>query len=80
MSSQEIIEDLVVPVDDTTRRLLEMLKLALEAEPPVPDIELHEGTHLEVVARTYEDWQRGVYGLRALVGVRLIERALEALA
>lgn len=46
-------------------------------EPTRPDTDRHAGTHLETIARTYDQWERHMDAMRLLIGVRLTSRALE---
>lgn len=63
----------------TTQMLLEYLDAHLGQEPPAPDLEVHAGHHLNIVARQYDEWERTKLGLHALLGVRLVNEALEQL-
>lgn len=64
-------------MDETTSKLLDLLIEKMGEEPEFPDLEIHTGSHLELVSRRYNEWERGVYGLRSLVGVRLLNEAIE---
>lgn len=67
----------VLSVDDTTARLIAMAKDLKAQEPARPDTDRHAGTHLETIARTYDQWERHMDAMRLLIGVRLTSRALE---
>lgn len=82
---QSIVDDLcrqvtggtiALPVDDTTRRLIDMAKEVQALEPPRPDLDQHTGHHLEQIARDYDQWERHLGALRLLIGVRLTNAAL----
>ena len=62
----------------TDQMILEALKKHMSEEPPCPDPEEHTIHEMATVARRYEEWdvQRSAY--RALLGARLVNRALEA--
>lgn len=64
-------------IDSTTLKFIGMLQTKMNDEPAYPNPEHFEGTTLEVVARTRLQWEDEVRGLRALLGVRLIDMALE---
>jgi hypothetical protein len=61
---------------ELTARLLDLLRQKIAEEPTAPDLDVHVGSHLELVARQYDEWQRSVTGLRLLCGVRLVNEAL----
>jgi len=63
-------------VDDLTYRFLLLLTERIAEEPLRPTDEMPEGMSLEVAERHHE-WFRQVAGLRALIGVRLTNTALE---
>ena len=64
--------------NEMTQRLLDLLLEKYNEEPPAPDLDVHIGSHLELVAGTYAQWQRSIDGLRMLCGVRLVDEALAA--
>jgi len=63
-------------MNDLTARLLAMLREKIAEEPTAPDLNVHTGSHLDLVARQYDEWERSVSGLRMLCGVRLVNEAL----
>lgn len=64
-------------VDYTTERFIEMLRQVMRDEPVVPDLDRHDGHHLAEVAMNHYEWQRRIGALRLLIGVRLVNEALE---
>lgn len=66
-----------IDVDDTTARLITMLREVLTDEPETPDPETHDGHHMAEVAMTHYEWARQVAALRLLIGVRLTNAALD---
>lgn len=68
---------MMLTVDDTTARMIELLRERLAEEPEVPDLDRHIGTHLEIVARRYNEWERQCGGFRVLIGARLVRLAVE---
>lgn len=64
-------------MNKTTAALLGMLRERLAQEPPFPDPEEHHGHRYESVAREHDEWGRHVAALRLLLGVRLVNEALD---
>lgn len=65
-------------IDGTSRMVLDALADALVREPQVPDLDLHVGRHLEEIARHHDDWSREVDAWRHVLGLQLVNRALDA--
>lgn len=63
--------------DRTTAMLLQYLREHMDKEPPRPDLDVHTGSHLELVAREYDRWERTRGGLYALLGARLVNEHLD---
>jgi hypothetical protein len=63
-------------VDDTTRRLIEMLRAAHQDEPERPDPGQHPDALLEEIARAHSEWSRTIGALRYLIGARLTSLSL----
>jgi len=66
-----------VIIDDTTQRMVEMLREASQDEPEFVDPDIHTGHYLEEIAMVHYAWERKVGALRLLIGVRLTNLALE---
>lgn len=66
----------MVAVTRTTAMMLDLLQEKLDAEPTAPDLDYHQGHHLEEIARAHDQWQREVNAFRLLCGVRLVNEAL----
>lgn len=64
--------------DNTTDMLLAALRELLDNEPEPVDLDVHEGYHRISVARRYDEWERSVSAYRLLLGVRLVNEALDA--
>jgi hypothetical protein len=64
-------------MNKTNKILLGLLREKFAAEPEAPNSETQTGSHLELVARTRDEWEREVFGLHALLGSRLINELLE---
>lgn len=64
-------------MSDLNERLLDELAKHLAVEPERPDLDVHIGHHLEAVARRWNEWDRGRAAWRHLLGVRLVNEALE---
>lgn len=65
-------------MDHVTEMLLDQLIILLDHEPPEdaghhPSMELHER-----VGAAWAEWDRQVSGLRILLGVRMVNNAVEA--
>lgn len=65
------------PERDMTARLIEMARTLKAQEPERPDLDRHQGHHLEVVARTWDQWDRHYRASRLLIGARLTSEALD---
>lgn len=63
--------------DNTTDMLLAALRELLDNEPEPVDLDVHEGYHRISVARRYDEWERSVSAYRLLLGIRLVNDALE---
>jgi len=64
-----------IQVDSTTERLIEHLLMLGGAEPPSGEEEV--GAKAEEIAQTHYEWARQVNAVRLLIGVRLVNLALE---
>lgn len=67
----------VVVLPYTDGLMLEMLAAKMDAQPPEPDPQLHDGRVLGLIAREYDEWQKQVDALRLLLGVRIVNAALD---
>jgi hypothetical protein len=64
-------------VDDTTVKLIAMLRDSYSKEPEAPNLDRHDGHVLQEIALKHYEWERQVSALRLLVSVRLVNLALE---
>jgi hypothetical protein len=68
----------IITVDSTTQRFVEMLSDTIADEPKYDPDTLGVHGQAEAELKHYE-WQRHVVALRLLIGVRLVATALEEL-
>lgn len=69
-----------LPVNETTERLVQLLRDHMDKEPPAPDLESHTGHYMLEVAQKHYQWELSVSALRTLIGARLTQEALEYLS
>jgi len=69
---------LSITIDGTSLMILDALVDALDREPEAPDMDRHVGHHLEETARVHDDWQREVSAWRLVLGIQLVNRAIES--
>lgn len=69
----------ILIVDDTTKRFVDMLRREMAAEPTRPDSEVQDGHLLAEVAMKHYEWERSIYALRLMIGVRLTNAAMDGL-
>lgn len=67
-----------IEVDRTTLMMVEALVTEMGKEPPTPDPDYHPIEMIGEIARKHSEWDRRCASWRLLVGVRLVQAALDA--
>lgn len=63
--------------DHTTDIMLEALRGLMGSEPTEPDPEVLVGAAYQEAAEAHYQWQRSVNAYRLLLGIRLVNQALD---